>query len=53
MKSLPVNVGSIKLRGKKHKLLSCGCCVCTDLREKYLKKQAEKEIRDWKYSIEA
>lgn len=30
-----IHAGKFKLRGKKTKLLRCGCCEVADLREKY------------------
>lgn len=35
MKSMPGNAGNVKMKGKKHKLMSCGCCVCSDFRQEY------------------
>lgn len=29
---------NVKMKGKKEKLMSCGCCVCIDLRDKMMKK---------------
>ena len=45
-----INAGSIKLRGKKFKLLSCKCCSCQDLRDEVREKEKNKEIKEWKYS---
>ncbi len=44
MKSSP-NVGGVNMRGKKTKLLNCGCCVATDLRQKERDKQVERQMR--------
>lgn len=38
--------GQFNLKGKKTKLLGCGCCVCYDFRDKILKSLHKKEIRD-------
>lgn len=48
MKSVPIRnfAGQAKLRGKKGKLLSCGCCFVQDFRWDERIKQAVKEIRD-------
>ena len=42
-KSLP-NAGQVNMKGKKTKLMRCRCCTCVDLRDKFLKKEHEKEI---------
>ena len=44
MKSL-LRAGQAKLRGKKSKLMRCGCCVCHDLREGIINREIAKEIR--------
>ena len=43
-KSGPLNYGNYNLKGKKHLLLNCKCCVCTDKREQMLSKTIEKEL---------
>ncbi len=43
-KSLPGGCGNINMKGKKYKLLSCRCCECQDLRDKYLDKVIAKEM---------
>lgn len=49
MKSLwGVNAGNAKLRGKKHKLLHCGCCVAQDFRDKVTYKYAINQIKEYK-----
>lgn len=45
-KSTGRNVGSLNLKGKRTRVLSCGCCVAFDLRPKLLKAEATKEIRE-------
>ena len=40
------HAGNVKMRGKKHKMFSCGCCDCVDFRSDYFKKIAEKEIKE-------
>ena len=47
------HAGSIKLNGKKFKLLSCKCCSCQDFRDEVKSKEMIKEIKQWKYSIAA
>ena len=32
------------MKGKKYKLMYCGCCTCVDLRDKFLKKEHMKEV---------
>lgn len=44
MKSTVVNVGNVNLKGRKTKMLRCGCCVAVDLREKERIKEAKAEI---------
>ena len=44
MKSLPVDLGNVNLKGKKSKLLSCGCCEAYNFKEKELIKEMNKEI---------
>jgi hypothetical protein len=36
---------NVNMRGKKYKQMSCGCCMCMDLREKLLYKIHLKEIK--------
>jgi hypothetical protein len=45
-KSLAGRMGNVNLRGKKHKVMSCGCCICTDLRDKYREIEARKDIAE-------
>lgn len=40
------HMGNVNMKGKKVRLLRCGCCDCVDFREDYDKKMAQKEIRD-------
>lgn len=44
MKSVPTHIGNIKLRGKKSRLLSCGCCVAQNFKDKEREKEAAQEI---------
>jgi hypothetical protein len=46
VKSLAGRMGNVNLRGKKHKVMSCGCCICTDLRDKYREIEARKEVAE-------
>lgn len=48
MKSAPIPCGNVKMKGKKTKLLSCGCCVAEDFRFSELIKQAKKDIEYFK-----
>lgn len=49
MRSLSIRnyAGNTNLKGKKYKLLSCGCCVIQDFRDKEKEKEAKKEIKFW------
>ena len=42
-KSTPHNAGNVNLRGKKCKLLRCGCCEAYDLRGDYETTRVKKE----------
>lgn len=44
--------GNINLKGKKYKLLRCGCCEVIDFREDYKKYIAKKEIQNAKRGID-
>ena len=46
MKSSGVNCGNVKMRGKKARVLSCGCCVALDLRDDEDSRLAEREIHE-------
>lgn len=37
-----------KMRGKKFKVLSCGCCALINLKVDFRKKEAENEIKSYK-----
>jgi hypothetical protein len=37
---------NINLRGKKHKSMGCGCCVCIDLRDKMIRSIHTKEMNN-------
>lgn len=39
--------GNVNMKGKKHKTMRCGCCYCIDFREDELKKEHQKEIRNY------
>jgi len=39
--------GNVNMKGKKYKLMRCGCCWCLNLRDKVLKKEHEKEMKNW------
>lgn len=41
-----IHAGKFKLRGKKTKLLRCGCCEVADLREKYAKQKQHKDTQE-------
>lgn len=40
------SAANIKMKGKKEKQMSCGCCVCLDLRDKMMRKVFEDEIKN-------
>ncbi len=44
-------IGSINLKGKKSKILSCGCCEIINLRAKSLKDYLIKELKEYKIKI--
>ncbi len=47
VKSYPGGVpGNVNMRGRKHKVLSCGCCDCHDPRDKYRDIEARRDIAD-------
>lgn len=51
-----LRAGGVNLKGKKYKLLNCRCCECVDLRDKEIKKEHEKEIKEYSWqanSVEA
>ena len=35
------------MKGKKYKLMYCGCCTCVDMRDKELEKEHKKEMKNW------
>jgi hypothetical protein len=51
MKSTPQNVGSLNLRGKKTRLLRCGCCIAYNYKERELKREHLKEIKKEKANV--
>lgn len=44
---VPRGAGNINMKGKKHRMMSCGCCYCIDYREDELKKEHMKQMRDY------
>lgn len=40
--------GNINMKGKRYRLLRCGCCVAVDFRDDVLKKEHLKEIKEYK-----
>lgn len=38
--------GNVNLKGKKSKLMRCGCCSALDFREEYKKKLDKKLIKE-------
>lgn len=44
-------IGSINLKGKKSKLLSCGCCEMFDYRPKAEINRLRKELKYYKIKI--
>ena len=46
MKSNAFAVGNVNLKGKKTKLLRCGCCEAVNFKEDELKKIHKKEMRN-------
>ena len=49
MKSSALNLGNVNLKGKKHRLLQCGCCTAIDLRGKYKEKLDNKLMKEFRY----
>ena len=49
-KSVPIRnfAGQAKLRGKKEKLLSCGCCVVVNFKDLVEEARCNKEIEQFK-----
>lgn len=47
-----LHAGNFNLRGKKYKLLRCGCCSVENFKDKLKKKETFKEIRNesWRCS---
>jgi hypothetical protein len=41
------HAGNINMKGKKYKVLKCGCCACEDYRDKELKKEHTKEVQSY------
>jgi len=40
------HMGNVNLKGKKSKALSCGCCDVYNLKDKLLKQEHQKEMRN-------
>jgi hypothetical protein len=39
--------GNVNLKGKKYKLMRCGCCAAYDFRDEYKKNLDKKMIREY------
>ena len=48
MRSGWFKAGQFNLRGKKSRLLSCGCCVARNFKDRELEKEHKKEMRKYK-----
>lgn len=46
-KSPSYGAGNVNMKGKKYKLRYCGCCWCIDFRDRELKKEHQKEMKNW------
>lgn len=44
MRSTAIPVGNLNMRGKRTKLLRCGCCTAMDLRHEARVRSAKREI---------
>jgi hypothetical protein len=44
--------GNVNMKGKKYKLMRCRCCVCLDFRERELKKEHTKEMKEAKNELD-
>lgn len=42
-----MRAGNANLKGKKYKLMRCGCCVAIDYRDKFREMVDKKEIKDY------
>lgn len=51
MKGSVHNAGNFKLRGKKCKLLRCGCCIVQNLKHEVTVADLNKQIREFKYNV--
>ncbi|MCE6959612.1 hypothetical protein LAZ40_11160 [Cereibacter sphaeroides] len=38
--------GSVNLKGRRTRRMSCGCCTCLDLRGRVIDRQHAREMRD-------
>lgn len=48
MRSVPVPAANFKCRGKKTRLLTCGCCVLVNFKDQVKDHLARKEINDFR-----
>ena len=39
--------GNVKLRGKKTRLMNCGCCVALNIKEEVRDKEQKQEVKDF------
>ena len=44
--------GNVNMKGKKYKLMHCRCCVCMDFRDRELKKEHTKEMKEAKNELD-
>jgi hypothetical protein len=47
------HAGNVNMKGKKYKLMRCRCCVCMDFRDRELKKEHQKEMKEGKYELDS
>ena len=47
------HAGNVNMKGKKYKLMRCRCCVCMDFRDRELKKEHTKEMKEGKYELDS
>ena len=46
------HAGNVNMKGKKYKLMRCRCCVCLDFRDRELKKEHRKEMKEAKNELD-
>ncbi len=46
------HAGNVNMKGKKYKLMHCRCCVCMDFRDRELKKEHTKEMKEAKNELD-